>query len=1111
MTKQSKGNQPIVELPENNVKHNNWYKDAVIYQLHVKSFFDSNNDGIGDFPGLTMKLDYLEKMGITAIWLLPFYPSPLKDDGYDIADYMAINPSYGTMTDFKIFLREAHRRGMRVITEMVLNHTSDQHEWFKRSRTARPGSVWRNYYVWSDTPDKYLDARIIFKDFESSNWSWDSVANAYFWHRFYSHQPDLNFESPHVRKAMFRIIDFWMGMGVDGMRLDAVPYLYEKDGTDCENLSETYVFLRSLRTHLDEKFENRMLLAEANQWPEDAAAYFGKGDICHMAFHFPLMPRMFMALQMEEWFPIVDILNQTPAIPENAQWAIFLRNHDELTLEMVTDEERDYMYRYYAHDPKSRINLGIRRRLAPLLRNSRRRIEIMNMLLFSLPGTPIVYYGDEIGMGDNHYLGDRNGVRTPMQWSADRNAGFSYTNPQKLYLPVIIDPEYHYETINVETEEHNVSSILWWIRRVIAMRRRYKAFSQGELVFIQSDNANVFTFIRKYREEIILVIVNLSRFAQVVKVDLQNFVGFFPRDIFSGNRFPEIRDRPYVLTMGFHDYFWLELKKEAINAEHARDAHLPDLTIEKNWKELFRESTKTTTETELLPSYLQRRTSAGCRNMPIRATKIEATIPFSEGTIEGLLLIVRVKYAGGAADTIFLPLHALPHDQIDSLLHANRGLLLAQLSGGFEGYLYDCIYNDAFHKFIVKMQQRKRVRVNSGEILEFKPGKPGRKGQQFVPVFQTRIIKTGKISTTFSYHDAWFCKVYRRIEEGINPEGEVMEYLCNRMKLCDRVPQLIGTLRLTSSSGAEYTLGTICSYVKHAGDTLTVAYDMLIKYFEEIITEELVAPQCPQHLDFTRGAITEIVEKIASPAIAMAERIGILTAEMHNALSKNVDDPAFEPQPFSMLYQRSLYQAMRSKVRHVFGALEKMSKTRSVLHDEIGALLASESVIVELLSVLTRNKIRSLKIRIHGDYHLSQLLHVGTQFVIKGFEGDPDMPLSERRLKRSPLRDLAAMMHSFYFAANSAMHTKLHLHKKKIKELEPWAELWFTSMSSVFVDTYTKHVAGTSLVPDTFEQLHATLKPYLIERSVDALEASIHEHPDQIRLNLKTIDTFLRL
>ncbi len=473
-----------------------WYKDALIYQLHVKSFCDSTADGMGDFRGLTQKLDYLESLGITAIWLLPFYPSPLKDDGYDIADYYNIHAAYGRLRDFKKFLNEAHRRGIRVIIELVLNHTSDQHEWFLRARTSPPGSAARNVYVWSDTPDRYRDARIIFKDFEKSNWAWDPVAEQYYWHRFYSHQPDLNFENERVHQALFKIIDYWFAMGVDGMRLDAVPYLYEQEGTNCENLPLTYAFLKKLRAHVDATHPNRMLLAEANQWPEDAAAYFGNGDMCHTAFHFPLMPRIVMALQMENSFPILDIMEQTPQIPDTAQWGIFLRNHDELTLEMVTDEERDYMYRYYAQDPVARINLGIRRRLAPLLRNSRRRIEILNILLFSLPGTPIIYYGDEIGMGDNHYLGDRNGVRTPMQWSADRNAGFSTANPQKLYLPVIIDPEYHYESINVENQEKNVSSLLWWMRRVIAMRRKHHSFARGEIEFVHSDNSSENTMTR---------------------------------------------------------------------------------------------------------------------------------------------------------------------------------------------------------------------------------------------------------------------------------------------------------------------------------------------------------------------------------------------------------------------------------------------------------------------------------------------------------------------------------------------------------------------------------------------------------------------------------------
>src|SRR5882724_2575473 len=511
-----------------------WYKDAVIYEMHVKTFCDSDGDGMGDFRGLIEKLDYLQELGITAIWLLPFYPSPLRDDGYDIADYFDVNPNFGTLDHFRAFLDAAHARNLRVITELVINHTSDQNPWFQKSRRAVAAAsagissddlAYKDFYVWSDTPEKYKDSRIIFKDFETSNWAWDPVAKAYYWHRFYSHQPDLNFDNPAVHDAVEKVCDFWLGLGVDGLRLDAIPYLYERENTSCENLPETHQYLRKLRAHIDAKFPNRMLLSEANQWPEDAAAYFGNGDESHMNFHFPLMPRMFMSLQMEDRFPIIDILEQTPAIPESCQWAMFLRNHDELTLEMVTDEERDYMWRVYANDPTARINLGIRRRLAPLLANSRRKIELLNILLFSMPGTPVLYYGDEIGMGDNFYLGDRNGCRTPMQWSPDRNAGFSTANPQQLYLPITIDPEYHYEAINVENQQKNLSSLLWWTRRVIAMRKNFRAFSRGSLEFLFPENNKVLAFLRRHEEETILVVVNLSRFAQAAEIDLSRFAG----------------------------------------------------------------------------------------------------------------------------------------------------------------------------------------------------------------------------------------------------------------------------------------------------------------------------------------------------------------------------------------------------------------------------------------------------------------------------------------------------------------------------------------------------------------------------------------------------------
>src|SRR6187397_1877227 len=517
-----------------------WYKDAVIYQAHVRAFLDSNNDGIGDFPGLTQKLEYLQGLGINTIWLLPFYPSPLRDDGYDIADYENIHPSYGTLADFDRFIEEAHRRQLRVITELVINHTSEQHPWFQAARRAPAGSPEREFYVWSETNRKYQDVRIIFTDTETSNWSWDNTAGAYYWHRFFHHQPDLNFDNPKVLDALLKTMGFWMDRGVDGLRLDAVPYLIEREGTICENLEETHEVLKRIRRELDAAYPNRMLLAEANQWPADVRPYFGEGDECHMAFHFPLMPRMFMAVRQEDRHPIVEILRQTPEIPENCQWAMFLRNHDELTLEMVTDEERDYMYQAYAADPQMRINVGIRRRLAPLLENSRRRIELMNALLFSMPGTPVIYYGDEIGMGDNIYLGDRNGVRTPMQWSTDRNAGFSQANPQRLFLPIIIDPENHYEAVNVEAQQQNLSSILWWTKRLITLRRRFHAFGHGSTEFLYPNNRRVLVFIRRLKDEVILTVANLSRFVQCVEIDLSAFKGKVPVELFGQTEFPPI-------------------------------------------------------------------------------------------------------------------------------------------------------------------------------------------------------------------------------------------------------------------------------------------------------------------------------------------------------------------------------------------------------------------------------------------------------------------------------------------------------------------------------------------------------------------------------------------
>ena len=696
-----------------------WYKDAIIYEVHVRAFYDSVTDGIGDFGGLTEKLDYLKDLGVTAIWLLPFCPSPLKDDGYDIADYDDVHPSYGTLRDFEKFLREAHRRGLRVITELVVNHTSDQHVWFQRSRRAEPGSRWRNFYVWSDSPEKYKDARIIFKDFETSNWTWDPVAKAYYWHRFYSHQPDLNWDNPEVREAMFAAMDFWLEMGVDGLRLDAVPYLIEREGTNCENLPETHEMLRELRAHVDKRYSSRMLLAEANQWPEDSVAYFGQGDECHMAFHFPVMPRLFMGLRMEDRYPIIDILRLTPQIPENCQWAMFLRNHDELTLEMVTDEERDYMYRSYAHDRQMRINLGIRRRLAPLLENDRRKIELMNALLFSLPGTPVIYYGDEIGMGDNVYLGDRNGVRTPMQWSADRNAGFSKANPQKLYLPVNIDPEYHYEAVNVEAQQNNPHSLLWWMKRMIAQRKQFESFGRGGLEFLHPVNRKVLAFVRQYQDERVLVVANLSRFAQGVELDLSKHQNMVPVEMFGRNRFPAITDHPYFMSLGPYGYHWFHLQAQEVGHDlmtsTAGAGDLPVLIAESE-ADVFSYGSNTGV-VKLLPKLLKTRPWFLGRTRNIRDVTLNDIVHLPGSSAH--LLFADVEYTDSDPDMYLLALSMAASEKADAFMHERPEGVLARVNGMAEdpaivyGSVFDRSFGDTMLSAIVR---RRKFKTDGGEL-----------------------------------------------------------------------------------------------------------------------------------------------------------------------------------------------------------------------------------------------------------------------------------------------------------------------------------------------------------------------------------------------------------
>jgi len=1091
-----------------------WYKDAVIYELHVKSFYDSDGDGIGDFPGLTGKLDYLHGLGITAIWLLPFYPSPLKDDGYDIADFFNVNPQYGTLSDFKAFLREAHARGIRVITELVLNHTSDQHEWFRRSRRAAPGSPWRNYYVWSDTPDKYQDARIIFTDTERSNWTWDPEAKAYFWHRFFSHQPDLNYDNPEVVKATMKVMDFWFGMGVDGMRLDAVPYLFEREGTNCENLPETYAYLEALRAHVDKKFGDRLLLAEANQWPEDAVAYFGKGNRCHMAFHFPVMPRLFMASWMEDRFPVIDIFDQTPAIPDSCQWAIFLRNHDELTLEMVSDEERDYMYRMYARDPNSRINVGIRRRLAPLLNNNRAKIELMNILLLSLPGTPVIYYGDEILMGDNHYLGDRNGVRTPMQWSADRNAGFSGANPQKLFLPVIIDPDYHYESNNVENFERNRSSMLWWMKRVIAMRRRFRAFSRGSMKFIDSDNPKILSFVREFGDEKILVVVNLSRFSQVVTLDMTGYTGRVPEEVAGGNLFPEIRDASYTLTLGFHDYYWLLLGEPADASDTDESDDLPSLSVTGSWRSVFRGKALEALQKRALPRYLKRQRWFGSKARVVQQVRVVENIPVGTEA-DAVVVLAEVRFSHGPNDLYLVPMAFSTGEEAAKLRDTPAAVVASVKTGAGEGLLHDGVQSPAFRRHMLRMIAKKqKVKGSGGELVAWRGSAVKLPAGAALPADDSTVVRAEQSNTSILYGRELFLKLFRRVEEGINPELEMGRHLAEEAGYTN-TPAFAGAVEYRRRGAEPVVLAVLQKYVPNESDAWSFTLNSARQYFERVLASHgesggPVAPAAGLPVHGGGEADPRAAEMIGGVYMELAGLLGRRTAELHLALAAPTGNPDFSPEPFTLLYQRSLYHAMRTQTRRVLELLRKNLKSLDPsLRAGAGTLIGMEGEIISRFAKIFERKIRAQKIRIHGDYHLGQVLFTGNDFQIIDFEGEPSMAVGERRLKRSPLRDVAGMVRSFHYAAHAMLFDGRTFTADQVKALAPWADAWYRAVAGVFLQEYLGRAGDAGFVPATPAELNLMLGSYLLEKALYELGYELNNRPAWLRIPLDGIGGIL--
>ncbi|HEV2430118.1 MAG TPA: maltose alpha-D-glucosyltransferase, partial [Burkholderiales bacterium] len=941
-----------------------WYKDAVVYQMHVKAFYDSNNDGIGDFKGLTSKLDYIQDLGVNALWLLPFYPSPLKDDGYDVSDYHNVHPQYGTRSDFRAFVREAHRRGLKVITELVVNHTSDQHPWFQAARRAPPDSPMRDYYVWSDTDQKYKGTRIIFTDTETSNWTWDPVAKAYYWHRFFGHQPDLNFDNPNVLEAVLRTMRFWLTMGVDGFRLDAIPYLIEREGTTNENLPETHAILKQIRALIDRNYANRFLLAEANMWPEDVRPYFGEGDECHMAFHFPLMPRMYMAIAQEDRHPLVEIMAQTPEIPDICQWAIFLRNHDELTLEMVTSRERDYMYRMYAADLQARINLGIRRRLAPLMENDPDRVKLMNSMLLSMPGSPILYYGDEIGMGDNIYLGDRNGVRTPMQWSPDRNAGFSRADPQRLYLPPIMDPVYGYEAVNVEAQARDPASLLNWMKRMLATRKTSRAFGRGRLEFLRPGNRKVLAYLREFKEEAILCVANLSRSAQPVELDLQRFKGRVPVEMLGRTAFPPIGERFYLFTLPAHGFYWFRLATDATAPEWHTQVSPPQehpmLVLFDSWTSFFRESVvpwrigmaetlRERLETQVLPAFLEAQRWYAQKGQAAGRARIRDHAVWSVGPISWLVAFVEVR------DSVyFLPLALAWEEEEEQMKRLSLATVARVRQQANVGVIADAVGDEGFCRHVVKAIGERRTLATKNGALKFTPTNAY---AELVPA-EVATLHVGRLqaqstNTSVQLGDRLFLKCYRRVRPGVHAELEIGRFLTEVARFKHCVP-LAGAVEYVTAGAESAAVALLQSYVPNQGD----GWSYTLAYLERF----LKAPRA----DEPHGAYLTLVQTLATR-----------TAELHCALATPSGNPAFEPERFSAQEMAQWKARIREEAR----------KSASGQKD---ALLAR-------IDACPLPAAPTLKTRHHGDYHLGQVLLSNNDFVIIDFEGAPSQPLAEIR------------------------------------------------------------------------------------------------------------------
>jgi maltose alpha-D-glucosyltransferase/alpha-amylase len=1082
-----------------------WYRDAIIYELHVKAFHDSNGDGIGDFRGLTEKLDYVQALGVNTIWLLPFYPSPMKDDGYDVADYHNVHPAYGTRNDFRAFVREAHRRGLRIITELVVNHTSDQHSWFQAARRAPKGSAKRDYYVWSDDPKKYSGTRIIFTDTEQSNWTWDPVAKQYYWHRFFSHQPDLNFDNPRVLKAVVRTMRFWLDMGVDGFRLDAIPYLVEREGTNNENLRETHDVIKRIRAELDRHYTGKLLLAEANQWPEDVREYFGDGDECHMAYHFPLMPRLFMSIAMEDRYPVVEILAQTPDIPANCQWAIFLRNHDELTLEMVTDRERDYMYRMFATDPQMRINVGIRRRLAPLMENDRARIELISFLLMTLPGTPVLYYGDELGMGDNIYLGDRNGVRTPMQWSPDRNAGFSRTDPQRLYLPPIMDPVYGYASVNVEAQLRNGSSLLNWTRRLTAMRSAYRAFGRGTITMLEPGNRKVLAYLREWEDETLLCVANLARTPQAVELDLARFEGRVPVEVMGRESFPPLGRLPYMLTLPGHGYFAFRLATNAPppgwHEQRLAMRKLPMLVLAESWRTFFtqaeaardirgliRNATQSRLRDEiLLPYLLERRWFAakGRKVDDIRWSESAEWITPEGGWLMAFLDIV-IENAPG--QRYFFPLSIAWETRGYDPMETLGGVSFARVrSKDRVGVVYGAFANPAFPRALVRA-------MGEGKDVPFGQGRLRFSGTRLYPELakwineDVRVPAMEQSHTGVYFGNKLYLKGYRKVEPGINPEVEIGRFLTDASPY-PHIAEVGGVVEYVEPDGAATALVLLQRFVENQGD----AWSYTVDYLQRTVAQPVHDPQPAE--EAASGGPFDFYA-------AQAHLLGMRIGELHRAFAATTGDPAFDPEPVVAEDVVAWRDAVAADLARTLDALAQRVLPETVAA-EAERLLAARAALEARIRADTAPAPGLTRTRYHGDLHLGQVLRVQADFVIIDFEGEPARTLDERRRKHSPLRDVAGMLRSFDYAAETVIARLGADHAERIEPLRQAAHAWAVAARQAFVAGYREAAAGVSSVPASPDATDQLVELFVIEKALYELRYELDNRPEWVGIPLR--------